>query len=125
MSPTLVLAEGTPVLLLGTPGGDTIPNTVVRVLRNVIDYGMTIDRAVDAPRVHHGFVPDELRYEGAHPPPRDVLAALTARGDKLAAPTLAFGDANTILLEDGVAYGYVDPRESGLALGPARPAKRK
>jgi gamma-glutamyltranspeptidase/glutathione hydrolase len=125
MSPTLVLAGGTPVLLLGTPGGDTIPNTVVRVLRNVVDYGMTIDRAVDAPRIHHGFVPDEIRYERAHPPPRDVLAALTARGDKLSATTLAFGDANTILLEDGVAYGYVDRRESGLALGPAGPPQPK
>jgi gamma-glutamyltranspeptidase/glutathione hydrolase len=121
MSPTLVLANGNPVLVLGTPGGDTIPNTIVRVLRGVVDYGMTIDAAVDAPRVHHGFVPDEIRYEAKRPPPAGVLAELRRRGHHLGATTGVIGDANSILLAGGVAYGYADPREGGLALGPATP----
>ncbi len=123
MSPTLVLAHGVPVLVLGTPGGDTIPNTIVQVLRNVIDYGMTIDRAVDAPRIHQGFVPDELRFESARPPSRSVLAELRRRGYRLSAPTPGFGDANTLLVVGGVAYGYADPREGGLALAAGAHAK--
>lgn len=118
MSPTLVLAEGTPVLALGTPGGDTIANTVVQVLRHVVDDGMTLDQAVDAPRIHQGFVPDEIRFEASRPPPESVLAALRRRGHRLSHPTAAFGDANSILFADGVAYGYADPREGGLALAP-------
>jgi gamma-glutamyltranspeptidase/glutathione hydrolase len=118
MSPAIVTSGGAPVLVLGSPGGDTIPNTVVRVLRNVVDYQMTIDRAVDAPRIHQGFVPDEIRYESGHAPPKSVLAELGRRGHRLTAKTATIGDANSILLENGVAYGYADPREGGLALGP-------
>jgi gamma-glutamyltranspeptidase/glutathione hydrolase len=119
-----VLADGRPVLVLGSPGGDTIPNTVVRVLRNVVDYGMTIDRAVDAPRLHHGFVPDEIRYESGRPPPTRVLAELRKRGHRTTAKSATIGDANSILLSGGVAYGYGDPREGGVALGPTAPPGR-
>jgi gamma-glutamyltranspeptidase/glutathione hydrolase len=110
------------VLVLGSPGGDTIPSTVAQVLRNTVDHGMTIDRAVDAPRIHHGFVPDEVRYEGKRPPPRDVLRALEKLGHRMSDKRLPIGDANDILIEGGVAYGYADPREGGLALA-ARPPK--
>jgi gamma-glutamyltranspeptidase/glutathione hydrolase len=115
MSPTLVRAGDQTVLVLGTPGGDTIPNTVARILRNVVDYGMTLDRAVDAPRVHQGFVPDEIRYEGAHPPPKAALAELARRGHRLSAKTRSIGDANSIAIEGGVPYAYADPRGAGLA----------
>lgn len=118
MSPVIVSSGGAPVLVLGSPGGDTIPNTVVRVLRNVVDYSMTIDLAVDAPRIHHGFVPDEIRYESSRPPPASSLAELRRRGHRVSAKTATIGDANSILLEGSVAYGYADPREGGLALGP-------
>ncbi len=119
MSPTLVLASGDPVLVLGSPGGDTIPNTVARVLRNSIDYGMSLDEAVDAPRIHHGFVPDEIRFESAHPPPKAVLRELARRGHRLSSKTQAIGDANSIALSAGTAHGYADPRGGGLALGAA------
>jgi gamma-glutamyltranspeptidase/glutathione hydrolase len=115
MSPTLVLSGAEPVLVLGTPGGDTIPNTVLQVLRNLVDYGMTLDRAVDAPRIHHGFVPDEIRFESGHPPPPAVLAELRKRGHHLSSKTHAIGDANSIALSDGTAYAYADPRGAGLA----------
>ena len=79
---------------------------------------MPLDDAVDAPRIHQGFVPDEIRYERGHPPPKSVLAALRARGHKLSAKTAAIGDANSIVVSGGVAYGYADPREGGAALAP-------
>jgi gamma-glutamyltranspeptidase/glutathione hydrolase len=123
MSPTLVLAGTEPALVLGTPGGDTIPNTVARVLRNLVDYGMTLDLAVDAPRIHHGFVPDEIRYEGGHPPPASVLAELRRRGHALSSKTFSIGDANSIAVSDGTAYGYADPRGGGLAAAAHAPAR--
>ena len=115
MSPTLVLSGTEPVLLLGSPGGDTIPNTVAEVLRNLVDYDMSLDRAVDSPRIHHGFVPDEIRFESGHPPPAAVLAELRKRGHHLSSKTHAIGDANSIAITADTAYGYADPRGGGLA----------
>lgn len=118
MAPTLVLRGSEVVLVLGSPGGDTIPSTVTQVLRNVVDHGMTIDQAVDTPRIHHGFVPDLVRYERKRPPPRAVLSALEKLGHRFSDKRIPIGDANDILIADGVAWGYADPREGGLALGP-------
>jgi gamma-glutamyltranspeptidase/glutathione hydrolase len=119
MSPTLVSRQGDIVAVLGSPGGDTIPSTVVQVLRNLIDHRMSIDLAVEAPRVHHGFIPDALRFESSRPIDPLVLAELEARGHHLAAST-PMGDANNIAVVDGVAYGRADSREGGLALGPTQ-----
>jgi gamma-glutamyltranspeptidase/glutathione hydrolase len=119
MSPTLVSRQGDVVAVLGSPGGDTIPSTVVQVLRHLVDHGMSIDLAVEAPRVHHGFTPDALRFESSRPIDPSVLEELVARGHRLAAST-PMGDANNIVVVDGVAYGRADSREGGLALGPTR-----
>jgi gamma-glutamyltranspeptidase/glutathione hydrolase len=116
MSPTLVYFGDKLGLILGSPGGDTIPNTVVQVLRNVVDYGMSIDQAVNAPRIHHGFIPDEVRIERSRPISKQTLAALTKLGHSFSKTRYAIGDANNILIKDGVAYGFADPREGGLAL---------
>jgi gamma-glutamyltranspeptidase/glutathione hydrolase len=116
MAPTLVLKNETPVLVLGSPGGDTIPSTVAQVLTNVIDRGMTIDQAVDAPRIHHGFVPDELRIESDPGLPARMVSELLARGHHLSKVRMPMGDANVILIQDKVAWAYADPREDGLAL---------
>ena len=121
MAPTLVLEGETPVLLLGSPGGDTIPSTIVQVLRHVVDHGESLSAAVDAPRVHHGLLPDLVRYEPFNAPPAAVLRELTRRGHKLKQGRAAIGDANEILLQNGVAWAYADPREFGLALA-AKPA---
>lgn len=121
MSPTLVLDGDQPLLVLGTPGGDTIPSTVVQVLRHVVDHGESLSHAVDAPRVHHGFLPDEVRYEPRNAPPAAVLRELTRRGHQLKPGRAAIGDANEILIRDGVAWAYADTREFGLALS-AKPA---
>jgi len=121
MAPTLVLASGEPVLVLGTPGGDTIPSTIVQVLRHVIDHGESLASAVDAARVHQAFVPDEVRYEPRNAPPSAVRRELLRLGHKLVRGRSAIGDANEILIQGGVAWAYADRREFGLALA-AKPA---
>jgi gamma-glutamyltranspeptidase/glutathione hydrolase len=63
MTPTLVLKDGKPLLVLGSPGGSRIITTVLEVIVNVIDYGMSLQQAVDAPRVHHQWLPDEVAGE--------------------------------------------------------------
>lgn len=118
MAPTLVLRKGSPALVLGSPGGDTIPSTVVQVLRNVVDYGMTIDAAVDAPRIHGSFAPDEVRDERARPLPAKVKHALEKMGHHFSKKRIPIGDANNILIAGGIAYGVADKREGGLAAGP-------
>lgn len=125
MAPTLVLLGEDPLLVLGTPGGDTIPSTIVQVLRHLVDHGETLARAVDAPRVHQGFVPDEVRYEPHNAPPAQVLRELERRGHRLKQGRSAIGDANELLIQGQVAWAYADPREFGAALaahpGRARP----
>jgi gamma-glutamyltranspeptidase/glutathione hydrolase len=113
MAPTLVLANGEPALVLGTPGGDTIPSTIASLIRNLVDRGMTLDAAVDAPRLHHGFVPDDVRYETKHLPAKDLLTGLSKLGHRLRPSSIVQGDANCILVQDGQAFGYADPREPG------------
>jgi gamma-glutamyltranspeptidase/glutathione hydrolase len=113
MAPTLVLSNQKPVLVLGTPGGDTIPSTIASLVRNLVDRQMTLDDAVDAPRLHHGFVPDEVRFETKHLPPKDILAGLGKLGHRLRPSPIVQGDANCILIQDGRAFGYADPREPG------------
>src|SRR5689334_13626585 len=84
MTPTIVLRkDGSFWFTVGSPGGPTIINTVLCVITNVIDYGMNIQDAIDAPRIHHQWLPDELLGEpfGLS---GDTQKALTARGHKLA-----------------------------------------
>jgi gamma-glutamyltranspeptidase/glutathione hydrolase len=79
MTPTLVMKDGKPLLVVGSPGGARIITTVFEVILNVLDYGMPLQQAVDAPRVHHQWLPDELRGEpGAFQVP--VEKALTDMG---------------------------------------------
>lgn len=118
MTPTIVAQGGKLALVLGSPGGDTIPNTVAQVFRNVVDYRMTIDEAVEAPRVHHQYLPDRLRVERSFPVPREVLAELARRGHVIHPEIAPMGDANEILIDaGGVAWGTIDPREGGKAEG--------
>src|SRR5258708_9494740 len=63
MTPTLVLKDGKPVLIVGTPGGSRIITTVLEVIVNVIDHGMTLQEAVDSPRIHHQWLPDTIAGE--------------------------------------------------------------
>jgi gamma-glutamyltranspeptidase / glutathione hydrolase len=119
MTPTIVSQNGKLALVLGSPGGDTIPNTVAQVLRNLVDYGMTIDEAVAHPRLHHQFLPDKVRVEKGNAPPRGALDDLVRRGHLLDLNPMLIGDANNILIDipSGVAWGYADRREGGKAVG--------
>jgi gamma-glutamyltranspeptidase / glutathione hydrolase len=115
MAPTLLLDGEQVVLVLGTPGGDTIPSTIAQILRNVVDHGLPLDRAVAAPRVHQSFLPDRARFETKRPITPALVAALKALGHEISGSHLAMGDSNDLLLEDEQAYGVADPRGGGLA----------
>ncbi len=119
MTPTIVTQNGKLVLVLGSPGGDTIPNTVAQVFRNLVDWGMPIDEAINTTRLHHQFMPDKLRIEKQRPLPKNVLAELVKRGHSVETNGLAQGDANDILIDaaTGFSYGFADPREGGSSEG--------
>ena len=120
MTPTLVRQGGEVVAVLGSPGGDTIPNSVAQVLRNLIDHHMTLDRAIEVGRIHHQYLPDVVRLEGKRAPTAAVQAALRKLGHRVKVSPLGLGDVNGILVDvaTGAAYGVADSRKGGLALGP-------
>jgi gamma-glutamyltranspeptidase/glutathione hydrolase len=119
MTPTFVLnKDGSLWFTIGSPGGPTIINTALCVITNVIDYEMNIQHAIDAPRIHHQWLPDELVYE-PYGLSGDTQKALIARGHKLAKPRY-LGDAEGIMIdpETSLRLGATDPRRSdGLAVG--------
>lgn len=119
MTPTFVLRkDGSLWFTVGSPGGPTIINTVLDVITNVIDYNMNIQQAIDAPRIHHQWLPDELVYE-PYGLSGDTQKALLGRGHKLAKPRY-LGDCEGIMVEEktGMRLGATDPRRSdGLAVG--------
>ena len=112
MTPTIVAKDGRLVMVTGSPGGRTIINTVLHTILNVVDFGMNVQEAVDAPRFHHQWLPDELRYERRGLSP-DTLALLEARGHALAARA-SQGAAHAIVFdaEADVLEGAADPRRA-------------
>ncbi len=115
MTPTIVAKDGRLFLVTGSPGGRTIINTVLHTILNVIDFEMNVQEAVDAPRFHHQWLPDELRYERRGLSP-DTVALLEARGHVLA-PRTGQGAAHAILVdfEADVLEGAADPRRADAA----------
>ncbi len=115
MTPTIVLKDGKPFLVTGSPGGSFIINIVLQVVSNVIDRGMDIASAVSAPRLHDQWMPDRVVAETAFPP--DLLAALQARGDTVQVRPL-ITSANSILVTPSGITGAADLRTRGaLAAG--------
>lgn len=110
MTPTLVLADGRPFLVTGSPGGPRIITTTLQVIMNVVDHGMNIAEATHAPRIHHQWLPDELRIETGFSP--DTLRILEARGHRIALDD-AMGSTQSILVRDGLLLGASDPRRPG------------
>ncbi len=125
MSPTIVSRDGKTLIVIGSPGGDTIPNVVSQVLRNLIDYRMTVDAAVKRGRVHHQLAPDAIRTETGSEPPDAVKKALGEMGHTVTPSYIPLGDVKAILIDEktGTAYGFADRREGGIALGAAKPKK--
>jgi gamma-glutamyltranspeptidase/glutathione hydrolase len=110
MTPTLVLKDGKPILVTGSPGGSRIISAVLQVIVNVLDYHMDVAAAVAAPRLHHQWLPDEVRVE--HGFPEAVLAELRARGHRVVEP-LSLTSANSIAVTGAGLLGAPDPRSRG------------
>jgi gamma-glutamyltranspeptidase / glutathione hydrolase len=110
MSPTIVLKDGKPVLVTGSPGGSRIISTVLQVTVNVIDYHMDVAAAVAAPRLHHQWLPDEVRIERGFS--EETLAALRAKGHHVVEP-MGQTSANSIAVTPNGLLGAPDPRTRG------------
>jgi gamma-glutamyltranspeptidase/glutathione hydrolase len=117
MTPTMVLRDGKPFIVTGSPGGSTIINSVLQVIVNIIDHGMSVAEAVAAPRIHHQWFPDRLTMENDFSP--DTVRLLQAMGHNVNVIDRTIGSAQTITLVDGVAFGGADPRRPDAAsIGP-------
>jgi gamma-glutamyltranspeptidase / glutathione hydrolase len=118
MTPTIVAKDGKPYLLIGTPGGRTIINTVLQVVLNVLDHDLSVADAIAAPRIHHQWLPNRITYE-SKAVSRDTKQTLETYGHKLLA-TDHIGEAMGILVEPktGARLGAADPRSAdGKAIG--------
>jgi len=116
MTPTMVLKDGKLFLVLGSPGGPTIITTVASVLTGVVDFGLDIQEAVNAPRFHHQWLPDEIRLEDRVSP--DTLRLLKGKGHKLQIGHF-WGDGECIAIDPktGERLGASDGRNNGKAVG--------
>jgi gamma-glutamyltranspeptidase/glutathione hydrolase len=110
MSPTIVTKNGKLFMVTGSPGGRTIINTVMEIVLNGLAFGMDARQAVDAPRFHHQWLPDEVTFE-RNAIPDSTAQRLEAMGHKLRFGGQQ-GDGHTIILRDGVAYGANDRRSA-------------
>lgn len=118
MTPTIVAKDGKPVIVIGSPGGRTIINTVLQVIVNMIDHEMDIARAIESPRIHHQWLPDITSFEnwGISPDTRDLYENM---GHKIRYVTNQ-GQAMGIYIdqETGMIYGGADSRSyDGRAVG--------
>jgi gamma-glutamyltranspeptidase / glutathione hydrolase len=117
MTPTIVLNDGKLLFAVGSPGGPTIINTVTQVIVNIIDHGMNIQQAIDWPRVHHQWMPDQIVYEPYGLVP-DVLNRLKSMGHQFGNQRY-MGDAEGVMIEvkTDVRLGGSDPRLDGKSIG--------
>ena len=118
MTPTVVTRNGELFMLTGSPGGRTIINTVLQTIINVVDFEMNIQEAIDAPRFHHQWLPDQLSYE-RHGLSPDTVALLRARGHiVLERPSQGVAQAIRYHSDADVLAGAADRRSPGsTALG--------
>jgi gamma-glutamyltranspeptidase/glutathione hydrolase len=115
MTPTIVLKDGEPVLVTGSPGGSRIITAVLQVIVNAIDHRMPVGQATAFPRVHHQWLPDQVFVEPGVPPA--VIEALQARGHTVV-PTPPFAAVNSIAVTPEGLVGAADSRTRGaLAVG--------
>lgn len=107
MTPTMIFKDGAPFVVTGSPGGSRIITTVLQVLVNVMDHNMNIAEAINAPRIHHQWLPDRLELEPGFSP--DTLKLLKAKGQNVKQGR-TMGSVQSIMVKDGVFYGASDPR---------------
>ncbi len=114
MTPTIVLKDGKLFMVVGTPGGPTILNSVLQAMLNAIDFGMNAQDAVAAPRIHHQWYPDRIFMEPGFSP--DTIALLKTRGHAIEMKG-SNNDMNMILFGEGSIQAGIDPRREGKAAG--------
>ena len=116
MTPTIVLKDGKLFLILGSPGGPTIISTVANVLIGVVDFSLDIQEAVNAPRFHHQWLPDQIIVEDRLSP--DTMNVLRSKGHKLDVKHF-WGDGECIMVDPktGERLGASDGRNNGKAVG--------
>lgn len=118
MTPTIVTKQGELAMVVGTPGGSRIPSAVLETISNMIDFDMTVTEAVEAPRIHHQWLPDEIGYEkfGLS---ADTIAVLERMGHKVV--SIPYGNQVAAIIVGAPAigakplgrerlYGAIDPR---------------
>ncbi len=118
MTPTIVLKNGKLFLVLGSPGGPTIITTVANVLMGVVDYGLNIQQAVNAPRFHNQWMPDNILIEETGISP-DTVGILEHMGHTIKTDHGFWGDGECIAVDEqtGELLGASDGRGAGKAVG--------
>ena len=118
MTPTIVVRNGKLFLVLGSPGGPTIITTVANILMGVADYGLNIQQAVNAPRFHEQWMPDQIEVEATGISP-DTIGILEHMGHKVDVKPSYWGDAECIAIDEktGELLGASDGRNQGKAVG--------
>jgi gamma-glutamyltranspeptidase/glutathione hydrolase len=98
MTPTIVLENGKPILALGSPGGPTIINSVLQVMLNTLVFAMNIQTAIDAPKLHHQWMPDRILSEpwGVNPDTKKIMQSM---GHNFGERTFQFGDVQAVLYD--------------------------
>ncbi len=117
MAPTIVLKDGKLVMVLGSPGGPRIITTIANILIGVVDFGLNIQQAVNAPRFHHQWQPDQIYIEDNGISP-DTIKLLQARGHKIKQePYWSDGECIAVDPKTGELLGAPDGRNGGKAVG--------
>ncbi len=118
MTPTVILKDGKPFMILGSPGGGRIITSVFQTIVNIIDYGYLLKDAIDLPRFHHQWLPDYIQYENGALLNHEVMNYLSSLGHNYEEVS-DYGRVQAILIDwDNHAYlGHTDRRGYGLALG--------
>lgn len=109
MSPTIVMKDDDVFLVTGSPGGSRIITTTLQIIMNVIDHGMNIAEASVAPRIHHQWLPDEIRIEDGIS--KDTIRILEQRGHSVSEQSV-MGSTQSIMVDadSGLLFGASDPR---------------
>ena len=115
MTPSIILKDNKPFLILGTPGGSTIITTVLQNLLNVTLHDMTIKEAVDAPRFHSQWMPDLIEYE-KNSLSKNIIKQLEEMGHSLDLRG-NIGEANGIMIDENGFWGGADKRGENTAVG--------
>jgi gamma-glutamyltranspeptidase/glutathione hydrolase len=119
MSPTILFKDREPIAAYGSPGGATIINSVLQITLNLIDHGMTIQGAIDAPRISTTSAGSSVSYEAGIP--SASLQGLTSLGYSLNQSSIGSVQAVVIDLQTGKLYGGADSRREGTVIGLPRP----